>query len=563
MSPNTQSLLQFITRTEDGRELVTAALKEAVLITPDARMNSLIVSGPVDYMGLIEQIINKLDTSSPQAAKIKVFALQNADATQMSQLIMQLFRMQQAAQAAGQRSIQYTLMRSSPSAPGAPSEEEELATATLGSAEQSALTVTVDPRTNSLLVGGTDHYVEMVTRIIESLDSSPAQERKTEIYRLRNAQATEVSTALRSFLDQERTRITQVLGAEAVGTAQRLLDREVALVAEPVSNTLLVSANPRYFDEVRKLIEEIDQPQPQVLIQLLLAEVTLDSVNDLGIEWKMSGTVEDHEVSSATDFGIKRQLAEFGGFSTAVTGDNVNFLLRALQNDGRLEVLSRPQILTADNKAATINVGQRVPIITDSRITTQDTTINSYRYEEVGVTLTVTPRIGRDGFVNMEVGTTNSTMASSRVAVSTGLSLPVFNQRRANTVVTVPSGQTCVIGGLIGTMDDVRTKRVPFFGDIPYLGALFRSQTKSRERRELLIFLTPQVMVNNGTPGVNMDASTLLERETHNSSIKTEITRDPLQLQLLDPVFPDLKTNVLDSGKSTKPGKLKTVNDLK
>src|SRR5204862_3671855 len=82
-SPNAQSVLQFITRTEQGQELVTAALKEAVLITPDGRMNSLIVSGPVDYMGLLEQIVGRLDASSPQQAKIKVFSLQNADAHQM------------------------------------------------------------------------------------------------------------------------------------------------------------------------------------------------------------------------------------------------------------------------------------------------------------------------------------------------------------------------------------------------------------------------------------------------------------------------------------------------
>ena len=92
-SPNAQSVLQFITRTEGGQELITAALKEGILITPDARMNSLIVSGPVDYMGLMEQIVTRLDASSPQEAKIKVFALQNADAEQMARLLMQLFRM--------------------------------------------------------------------------------------------------------------------------------------------------------------------------------------------------------------------------------------------------------------------------------------------------------------------------------------------------------------------------------------------------------------------------------------------------------------------------------------
>src|SRR5207244_4024007 len=113
-----------------------------------------------------------------------------------------------------------------------------------------ALTVTVDPRTNSLLIGGTDHYVTLVSQIIESLDATPANERKTELVRMKNSQAQEVATALRNFLDQERQRVTQVLGSDAVGTSQRLLEHEVAVVAEPVSNTLLISANPRYFDQL-------------------------------------------------------------------------------------------------------------------------------------------------------------------------------------------------------------------------------------------------------------------------------------------------------------------------
>src|SRR6185295_19002785 len=114
-SPNAASVLQFITRTDKGSQLVTSALKEGVLITPDNRMNSLIISAPVDYMGLLEQIIEALDSSAHQQAKIKVFTLVNADARQMAELLMGMFRLQQqAGAAAGQnnpRSIQYTLVR--------------------------------------------------------------------------------------------------------------------------------------------------------------------------------------------------------------------------------------------------------------------------------------------------------------------------------------------------------------------------------------------------------------------------------------------------------------------
>ena len=605
-NPNSASLLQFITRTDQGKELVASALKESVLITPDARMNSLIVSAPIDYMDLLQQIVSQLDSGTPQSAKIKVFQLVNADARQMAELLMTLFRLQPSSQQNGvQRSIQYTLVKHNGSnalktmtashqgaangngvESGSASDsgdtarkaeldpEEELASATIGTAEAGALNVTIDPRTNSLLIGGTDHYVNLVAQVIYALDSSSAQERKSEVYRLKNGQAIEVQAALRSFLDQERQRVTQVLGQDAVGTAQRLLEREVAIVAEPVSNTLLLSANPRYFDQVKDIIEQLDQPQPQVLIQVLLAEVTLDSTRDLGVEWDFSRMIEGARVGAGTAFGVPTELLSFGGFSAVVTGDDYSFLLRALENDGRLEVLSRPQILTADNKPASINIGQRVPLITDSRVTQYGDTINSFSYQNVGVNLSVTPRIGADGAVSMEIGTTNSALSSSSVDITSGsgsgpgnnnnqrvVKIPIINERRATTSVSVQSGQSILIGGLISTTDDTRMKKVPFFGDIPGLGLLFRSRTKFSDRKELLILLTPQVLINDQQNGKIGDPSTITREQLERSQIRSQFNRDELQRQLLEPVFPDLQKPAEEppQGKDSDKPKLQPV----
>ncbi len=536
LSPNAQSVLQFVTRTEDGRQLVTAALKESIVITPDLRMNALIVSGPVDYMGLLEQIVGRLDNSSPRQAEIKVFTLRNADAQQTGQLLLNMFRMQPVpgAVAGGQRTIQYTLMR-----PNALGFDEPTASVVLGSEEESALTVSVDARTNTLLVGGTEHYVALVAQIIETLDSSEALERRTQVYRLRNAQAVDVGTAIRNFLDQERQRVTQVLGADAVGTAQRMLEREVAIVPETVSNTLLLSASPRYFEQVYKIIEELDLPQPQVLIQVMLAEVTLDSVRDLGVEWSYTKNVgSGFNLGTGTDFGVAPALRNFGGYSALVTGNDFNFVLRALENDGRLEVLSRPQILTADNRPASINIGQRVPIITSSVLTPQGGTQNQFDYRDVGVNLTVTPRITGDGFVRIEVGATNSSISSSTVQINADATVPIINERRASTMVTVQSGQTVVIGGLIGTTDDIRKKKMPVLGDIPVLGVLFRSSTRTSERRELLIMLTPQILTASNELSRTNDVRSFTREQLDQSTIRDGIQRDRLQRQVLDPLYP-------------------------
>ena len=188
------------------------------------------------------------DSSSPQIAQIKVFNLKNADARQMADVLTSLFRLQAAGGEATSRSIRYTLVKPTESS------SEIGDDPTIGTAEQNALTVTVDIRTNSLLVGGSEHYVELAVQIIDELDSSPAQERITKVYRLKNAQAEEIAAALQQFLDQSRERVQAVLGQEAVGTAQRLLDQEVAIVAEQANNALLVSASPRYFEQVSDMI---------------------------------------------------------------------------------------------------------------------------------------------------------------------------------------------------------------------------------------------------------------------------------------------------------------------
>jgi type II secretion system protein D len=566
-NPNRASLLQFITRSQEGKDLVATALKEGVQITPDPRTNALIISAPLDYMEMLEQIINHLDQSAPQIAKIRVFNLKNADARQMSLVLSSLFRLQATGgvgTGANQRSVQYSLVKPSADKNTSPKSDDSIGleedggdledpAAIVGSAEQQALTVTVDLRTNSLLVGGTEHYVGLASQIIETLDATEAQERKSEVYRLKNSKAVDVQNALRTFLTQDMQKIVTVLGATGAGAAQSILDREVSIVAEALSNSLLLSASPRYFPEVKAMIEQLDQPQPQVLIQALLIEVTLDSTTDLGVEWTYNNSIGNSTVKTGTDFGVADALSNFGGYSAAVTGGKVNFLLRALQNEGKLEVLSRPQILTADNQEASINIGQRIPLVSDTRVTDQNTTLSSFKYENVGVSLTVTPRISPDGFVKMDIGQTNSQISSSKVDVSKGVSIPIINQRSATTTVSVQSGQSILIGGLISTTDDVRSKKIPLLGSIPGLGFLFRSKTTAHERKELLIILTPQILVQAPGKGKSIDAREMTEQQLKSSTIRDNPRTDKLQKEMLDPVLPE--RNKDDKNRSKAPKK--------
>ncbi|MFP4104932.1 MAG: secretin N-terminal domain-containing protein [Phycisphaerae bacterium] len=510
-SANRQMLLQFITRSKGGEELITSALQQGVLITPDPRTNSLVISAPVESMPLLDSLIRALDSTAPKMAEIRVFALQNAQASRMAEVLTSLFALESTG-GNDTRAVRYTLTSTQPAKAVGPA-------ATVGTDEQKALTVTVDSRTNSLLIGGTEQYVAMCSKIIEELDSSPAQERINKVYHPRNAQAADIQTALRSFLDQELTRLRTTLGEDRMGAAQRLLEREVAVVAEPVGNTLLISASPRYFQTIERMMLQLDKAPPQVLIRVLLAEIALDDTTDLGLDWNYTTTSGDKTVETGTNFGVNATASSNGGFSMSVTGGDLNLFLHALQSQGRLEVLSRPQILAIDNKESRINIGQRVPFIRESRVTDQGTTLNTIQYEPIGINLTVTPRINDDGFVKMDVAPEISSLSESNVQVSENVNAVVINSRSAETTVNVKDGQTIVIGGLITTRDEDRESKVPVLGDLYLIGNLFRQTRRIKERTELLIILTPEII---RTPE---DARRMSARQINRLNLKREESR--------------------------------------
>ena len=517
-SENRALLLRLIAKAPNGEELIASAIKEGFMITPVPRTNSLIVQAPVEAVRLLVLLITALDTTDPRVAQIEVFPLTNADAVQTQRVLTELFRLQLSN--TQRESARYAM------AGGSEDGGVDSAAATLGSAEQTALAITVDRRTNSLLVAGTEEYIKLVGKVIQELDASPAEDRETIVYRLRNAQATDIEAALQSFLDQERTRVAAILGADAVGAAKELLAREIAVVAEQASNRLLISGSPRFFKTIMQMIDELDQRPPQVLVDVLLAEVALDNSTDFGVQWSALGSPGSSNLVASSLFGLKSG----SGFSLSVTSGSLDLLFRALQKQGRLEILSRPQLTATDNKLATINIGQRVPFVTDSRVTEGGAIFNTITYEPVGVILDVTPHISPDGFVRLEVRPEISSIADSSVQISEGLSAVIVNSRSAETTVTVQDGHTVVIGGLITTKEQNREEKIPLLGDIPLIGNFFKSTKIVKQRTELLIVLTPHI-IRTAT-----DADILTNREIRNLSLTRSVTGGKLVGRLLNPL---------------------------
>jgi type II secretion system protein D len=530
-NPELQTMLQFVVTTKEGKELAASALEEGLLITPDTRTNTLIVKARKDFMDLLARLIEALDSTDPRKAEIVVFPLANADARSMADILTQLFQLEGTAPA--NRAVRYTLT-------GGETVEAPGQGATLGSDEQYALRITVDPRTNSLLVGGTEQYVKLVGGVIRELDSSPAQQRVSKVYRLRNANPADIETALREFLDQERQRVVDVLGEDRMGAAMRLLEREVAVVAEETSGTLLLSASPRYFDIVADMIAKLDEAPPQVLIQVLLAEISLDNTLDIGADWNTSWDEGNTTVGAGTNFGVESNLNALSGLTLSVTASDLSFFFRALQSRGKLEVLSRPQIVATDNQEAEINVGQSVPFISQSTISDSGRVNNTIEYQDVGILLSVTPRINEDGFVRMEVAPEVSSLSESTVQVSENVNAVIVNRRSARTTVTVQDGHTIVIGGLITTTEEDREDKVPLIGDIPLVGNLFKSVRKISDRSELLIVLTPHVLrtVDDADSITHPQVErirTMKDRDTEKlrEAIINSLSRDPEMIKII------------------------------
>ena len=187
-----------------------------------------------------------------------------------------------------------------------------------------------------------------------------------------------------------------------------------------------------------------------------------------------------------------------------------------------------------------INIGERIPIITDTQYNSVGNPISTYAYQDIGVILTVTPRISPDGTVKMDVNPEVSQLTSNEIKISSDVSIPIIAQRTANTTVSVQSGESVLIGGLISTVDDSRTKKVPWIGNIPVIGALFRSKKFESDRKELLIVLTPQVVMPSKLNTTNIvDIMDMTKEGFKDSILESDLNRDPLQQKVLEKILPE------------------------
>jgi type II secretion system protein D len=492
---------------------INGSIQEQVTLTAELRTNSVVAVAPAPIMRLIETLVADLDQTSAGARKVEIFELKNADARAMADVLRDLFNLTQDGE---------TLVL----VPGRSEEKEQKPDIESSQLfpipdERQALAITIDGRTNSLLVSGTEEYLKEVRNVVTQLDSVEANEREQVVYQLRNANATMVAETLRGYFDGEAQTFRQILGSpERSGSLIRLLEREVTVQGDEASQRLIVGVSPRYRDAIDKIVAELDATPPQVMIEVLLAEVTLDDSFDWGVDFEV---------------GPLGRLDVLGGFLTAGAGlttalgvpnvsvstSDFSFMVRALEAQGRLEVLSKPQIMVNNNETANIQVGENIAIIGSVNSFDNRTQANVER-EDVGILLEVTPSINEDGYVRMSIMPQISNVSTRTTQISEDFQAPIISKREINTNVTVKDGETIVIGGLIQSTLEKRDTKVPLLGDIPIAGEVFRSHKYSNLKTELLVILTPRV-IRSATPEGTSRLREIRDRSIEELSVPEEV----------------------------------------
>ena len=511
--------------------LLQSGVLAGASVTPDSGSNSLIIKAPATAMPLITELIRQLDVAPDVESLVKVFTIENGDALQLTAALQDLFGEDAATTGT---SIGGGNLAGLPPSTAA------------GDSSLVPLRFSAEQRTNSIIASGSAQDLEVVESILLRLDTSGFAERITEVIWLRHQSAQDIATALQTYISQRQQAVNVIQQFQQGLGVYDLPDRDLIVVAEPVSNSLLISVAPRLYEDVRRLVDQLDRRPPMVMIKVLLAEVSLNDAFEIGGELGLQDSLlfdrsvaangvgisqnsgfnfnnnnTANSVNSANpvpgDFfnpssvaarsvstfgvGTSSAAAGFGGFVLSAASESVSLLLRTLQNANRLQILSRPQVMTLDNTEAFVQVGRQVARITGvinnglqgTQVVTEDI--------EVGLILRVLPRVGADGLIVMNIDATRSERdVNNGTTIPTGdpdtpfVTIDDILRTTAQSVVAAYSGQTVVFGGLIQKSRNQFSRRVPYLADIPLIGYFFKFDSEQETRNELLVILTPMLV---------------------------------------------------------------------
>jgi general secretion pathway protein D len=460
--------------------------------------NAIVITDYAENVRRIQRIIQSIDL--PTAGDVQIIRLANASAIDIAQIL--------------QRLIPET--SPSPTAPGMPAK----------------VAITVDPRTNSLLVRADNPGVmTRIKTLAVGLDTPGAGAGNIFVVPLRNAEATKIAETLRALLagaEASRSQTTTAIAAPGSSGAATTITSSTAapapastIQAYQPTNSLIITAPEPVYRNLRTVIDKLDERRAQVYVEALIVEVSTGLAAEFGVQWNaarnigggqsvfggtnFSTTIGSNILGVASDVTtignglnlgiIKGSISIPGPNGTNIEIANLQLLARALEGDSGANVLSTPNVLTLDNEEAKIVVGQNVPFITGSYTPaagSATTPFQTIERKDIGITLRVTPQVSEAGGVKLKIFQEVSSVTRDKALVQSADI--ITNKRSLESTVLVDDGQIVVLGGLIQDDQQMALDKVPLLGDIPWIGALFKYETRSRKRTNLMVFLRPVVL---------------------------------------------------------------------
>ncbi len=546
---------RFITRLIPLRYIDAEAIAETLkpLVSKDASLvayaptNTIILTDAATNISRILSIVRAIDVETFKE-ELSVIELHHADATIMAQQLSEIFGAEVADSGATAR-LQPARARRPAQAGVLQQSGAELAT-------KGQVRIITDQRTNSLIVLASRQRTAEIRDVVGRLDVEVRGGGRIHVYYLKYADAEELANTISALLSGQPAAPTGLPGqlgstlggglaqAAAASSAQGLrasiveLAEGVTVTADPPTNSLLIQASQEGYNTLSQVIAQLDIPRPQVLVEALIMEVDVTDSLDLGFSGLVrikDGDKGSYVVGSLTDTildgsepdeddegrvvgGVLDTLLEnvargfVGGAAVDAGSTLIQGLILASASVNGTNILSAPHILTLDNEEAEIKVGDNIPIISSrvqsaAGITTPDidedtssslATSQNIERQDIGITLRVTPQISEGDTLRLEIfqevtavneGLTETTGSAQEVGVA-------LSNRRIENVVTVADEDTVVIGGLIDELQTDTEDKVPWLGDIPILGWLFKTTGDSIRKRNLLVFLTPHIIRN-------------------------------------------------------------------
>ena len=389
-----------------------------------------------------------------------------------------------------------------------------LQTSARSAGDASSVSVAVDERSNSILLGGPKNMRVRMRALISQLDApSSSPSGNTEVIYLRYLEAKTLAPLLgkvaQNILGKDSgarfdasTAVAPAAGNNSATTTTK--DASVSLTnmtniqAEPNTNAVIITAPPALMSAIKAVIAKLDVRPAQVLVEAIIAEIDESDLTSLGIQW---GTVTPNGQMNPASGGEGVLPTSFPAYGAGIVGIipyvKIKSILSVLRNQNGVNILSTPQIVVLDNQKATIEIGQMVPTQTGSYATTGNastaTPFNTTDYKNVTLKLDVTPQINLSNSVRLTIALKNDTLQNPQNPGST----PLINTSKISNKVIVASDDVLVLGGLISNTNNENLNKIPILGSIPIIGPLFQQKTSSQQKKNLMVFLKPIIMKNN------------------------------------------------------------------